>query len=186
MSQTSESPQPRQRAEYDSFRPVLRLAIALSVVGMVVVTNYNGDELITELRCTGGFWDGLKVFGAFLLSIALIEAINWAVWTSSPNEILSSPQLGNTESADGTTPTPLYALGGQFLLAPKGAALGLLFAVGIAAVTVLVIGFPDPCGGPRFTVVSWTRYLVSAYALLALISFGENRLSEASEKAKAQ
>jgi hypothetical protein len=197
MSQTSEAPDRRQWIEYDWRRPGVRLTFALAAVVSIAFYNYGLDEFSPDefgpgVVCSGGLSGALKFGGALLFCVFLIEALNWSVWGAQNQEALEaqeqeqqSRQPGNTgATTEGAATIPEYTLvvtGGRLLLAPKGTALGLLFAA-IAATTALVIGLPDICTGPELTVLSWSRYLASGFALLALISFAENRAIDSLDK----
>lgn len=191
MGRLSDAPDSRQRVEYGWSRVFLRLFFASFAVVTMTLINYGGDEFSFHVVCSGGLSEAMKFASAFLASIALIEAMNWTLWYASHEEFLAVQEqadrfevphaqqsINTDETTEGAPPDPEYTLvtnGGRLILAPSGPVLGLFFAM-MAGLTAGVIGLPDACVGPKFAVVSWTRYLVSAFALLALISFGENRV----------
>lgn len=186
------TPHSQPRIEYDWRRAVGRFSLACIIVVGIGVVEYGLIPPYYTIGpyppCGGGLGVAAEFTGALLACVGFIESVLWSVWGGLHQEVLEAQekersrytdQSGNMPSATTPPQLPQHEIlsGGRLPLAPRGAVLGFLY-VAMIVIVALVVGLPDPCVGPEWSAVSWIRYFISAFALLALCGFCVDRTIE--------
>jgi len=153
------------QVKYDLDRVVLRFVCALlPCVGYIL--RFHGFSHSVVPICNGGWLEALEFFAAFCITAAIIELLQWGVWSlwkgRTHPTVLVAPEDSDS----------VVFSGGGLLFLPRKS----LWTVSLAFVCFgifLWLGTPNPCDGVVFSGRGLIGYLSFACAALGFGSFIE-------------